>query len=464
MLTQKIDRMGTKREIGSALNEQLKSLGATPSDQVWDNLESELKKKKRRRLIPFWFWPIGIGMLLTGFILGGYFFNYFTNNSSNVKQSNTFVLDQEAKENVNIPEPLISNPAIKNSNIETNNKNVVASELQEEENTSPKNHHLKNTVYSANHTVPNKNNLGNIVADSQIQTRRDQNNRITFNLDEEVINQKTLSNSDIVNDVRSTAVSDSLINNFEDLAKGDVQIEKNNFVEVPKSKESDSIQNAYMNPWSVSASGMLTWYDIFKDGSLIDKRLDRNQVDRNMKLNYGIALHHNLYNKWTIRIGVNLVKYDQLTKNIDPNSINFQRLERVSYQVDEQLVSDFIDSSNDIEIRQDFTYLEIPIQARYSFVGDKIDLAAIVGLQNRLLLNDRIYLTSLTRELQIGKSENIYDYGVSAHLSLASRVHLFNKFYFNIEPAIYQHLQPFETDGVNLSTEFRVTTSLEYKF
>ena len=57
------------KNIDKLFQEQLKDLEATPNKKVWNNIESKLKKKKRS-ILPFWWFSSGIAaLLILGLIL-----------------------------------------------------------------------------------------------------------------------------------------------------------------------------------------------------------------------------------------------------------------------------------------------------------------------------------------------------------------------------------------------------------
>ncbi|MEP0481021.1 MAG: hypothetical protein ABJD23_12430, partial [Nonlabens sp.] len=105
-----------------------------------------------------------------------------------------------------------------------------------------------------------------------------------------------------------------------------------------------------------------------------------------------------------------------------------------------------------------------PLQLRYSLYKKKVDFGLMVGVQSRVLLEDSIRFKSNVGDLEVGESNTLFDFGVSAHLSLPARFKLYKKFYFNVEPSIYYHVKPYEADNISTPSEFRLTTSLEYKF
>ena len=240
--------------------------------------------------------------------------------------------------------------------------------------------------------------------------------------------------------------------------------EKDSVQKIKKDVLDENLKKQEQNPWSVSVSTIFNSYDNFRSGSLLDPSLDSNQVSREFKINYGASLNYDLNQQWTIRTGANYVSYKQGTQNVDPSFTDVTRLNYVDYSIDAATLDMAMASSSELEIIQEFTYLELPLQLRYSIYGNKIDIGAIGGLTYRLRLDDAIFVRGDSGTIEIGDSSTFYDSGVSAHVAFASRIKINKRFYFNIEPTYYFHIRPYETNRINSPSEFRVTTSLEYKF
>jgi hypothetical protein len=58
-----------KKNIDRLFQEKFKDFEVDPTEQVWDNIESELRKKKKRRIVPIWFRLAGAAAVL---LIGGF--------------------------------------------------------------------------------------------------------------------------------------------------------------------------------------------------------------------------------------------------------------------------------------------------------------------------------------------------------------------------------------------------------
>ena len=61
--------MNDKKHIDRLFQERFKDFEAEPSDAVWENIEAQLnKKKKKRRVVPVWWRYAGVGSFIIAFI------------------------------------------------------------------------------------------------------------------------------------------------------------------------------------------------------------------------------------------------------------------------------------------------------------------------------------------------------------------------------------------------------------
>ena len=62
--------MGAKKDIGTVLKEAMSNYSATP-DGVWQNIEAQLKRQRRRKLFIFWFLCF-LFLIPSGFVIYEY--------------------------------------------------------------------------------------------------------------------------------------------------------------------------------------------------------------------------------------------------------------------------------------------------------------------------------------------------------------------------------------------------------
>lgn len=87
--------MSEKKNIDRLFQERFRDFEVTPDEKVWQNIEAELKEKKRRRIIPIWWKVAGVAALL---MLGLLIFSRFTASKTTTENA---VVNTESNENTN---------------------------------------------------------------------------------------------------------------------------------------------------------------------------------------------------------------------------------------------------------------------------------------------------------------------------------------------------------------------------
>lgn len=155
--------MSDKKNIERLFQEKFKDFEVVPPQRVWDNIEAELHKKKKRKVIPIWFRLSGVAaLLLVGALIGYGILNNSPENNPNdgvVNQENKGLQNDNGKNLIPTKNPIQSNQVV------TSTENSNSSTISSEENNS------QNNAF-ANQENPEK--------ESSSQTKKDySNSRIT---------------------------------------------------------------------------------------------------------------------------------------------------------------------------------------------------------------------------------------------------------------------------------------------
>lgn len=87
--------MEHNKDIGKAIREKLESLDRTPHNDLWQSIEADLPKKRRRRILPFWlmFVSVAVITLLLYVATDGFSDAEFWNPNIEQPQENSIVID-----------------------------------------------------------------------------------------------------------------------------------------------------------------------------------------------------------------------------------------------------------------------------------------------------------------------------------------------------------------------------------
>ncbi|MFA5820061.1 MAG: outer membrane beta-barrel protein [Bacteroidales bacterium] len=117
-------------------------------------------------------------------------------------------------------------------------------------------------------------------------------------------------------------------------------------------------------------------------------------------------------------------------------------------------------------LRQNFSYLELPIVLRYKFVDKKIDLNLIGGVSYNMLVNNSVYTMVDGGKYPIGETEGLNLLTVSSSLGMGMEYSFSDKLSLNLEPTFRYYLNPFnEMTGSKIHPySFGIFSGVSYKF
>ncbi|WP_299273692.1 porin family protein [uncultured Psychroserpens sp.] len=427
--------MDTKKDIGAAVKNRLQDFKDTPDNLVWDTIEIELKKKKKRRAI-IWFSGLGFALILSMLWLinplnsSAHSTEHFENNTveehrSNTSNSNNIVNsnDQET------PELKENSNALKNEqNLEKGTLDNRKESAQSDGTTKTVNtknyHNPKNpltpaqspisakassksnrttgltslkTTHHDDHQISESNKSKNNTEDPSIKLTK--STSITANTRDE-IKRKTVAQRDSMLAIRAQ---------IRDSIKKQRQSKQLVSEDLKEETIKDSTILEDQSRWSITPQLSLSTYGAFNA-----------KTTENFSVNYGVLASYRMTNYTYLRIGV---------RKLDLNQTIDGQEKRVEY-------------------------LEFPLDIKYVPFKKKINPYITGGLS---YFNLQKAVTSDTNNLD-------YKATVSFNLGLGVETRLFSTFYFNIEPNFNYQLKPFNQNNDINPFIFSINTGIEYRF
>lgn len=211
--------MENRKDIGKALKDKLENLDKSPSDALWNSIEKDLDKKKKRRIF-FWLFPT---LLIIGLTTSALFFNKKENIGpagieSKIKPSNSNeinVVNNDAQNNLSPeinkenPENKSTNRSNKTTSIEINKKKKIDS-IDEKKNykTSLNSNNKEPQEPKLDKTKSNKNNSNS----NQQKTRKTETKQLVSETKKTVIYNNNYEEYEVVKKykivVKKTTTSD----------------------------------------------------------------------------------------------------------------------------------------------------------------------------------------------------------------------------------------------------------------
>jgi hypothetical protein len=499
--------MKKNQDINKLFQDQLEHFEVLPDEAVWNALQEKLQEKKKRRVIPIWWFYGGVAAAF----LVGLFLNLNTNsgttapgisapsttdgivNSSPSNQTKTNPSDATDSQNEHVGAakkgsvtPI--NSGLPESSLPPNpTSGVVGTELRNNENAAQKSRvqttrsrsNASQFYKASNAIVTTNKNSGEstqLAVSSPIEkgisnpsvvavTTPSKNNSTNT----EVITKPTVSpltNESGVGSQNNVNTSAPIVsNNPLNKAKDSIQVAQKPTNELEKlldEKEKKSFSGQNLNRWQVASNLAPIYFGSLAQGSPLDPSLANNSKQYAVNnTSYGIGVGYALTSKISVRTGVNVVRlgYDtyEIAYYMEPEVSS--RIQNLS--LNSMGSSIIIESLNNVKtynkfmeryegsLNQRMGYLEIPMELTYRLGGKKMGIQFIGGFSTYFLNQNEIYLQSEQFNLLVGKATNLNPMHFSGNLGLGIHYGFFKKWEARIEPVFKYQLNTFSSDAGN---------------
>ncbi|RKE98885.1 hypothetical protein [Ichthyenterobacterium magnum] len=512
--------MSDKKHIDRLFQEKLKNFEASPNDAVWDNIEKELHKDKRkRRVIPIWWKLAGVAAILALlFTVGSTFFN---DSSNNTIQTNPIVntensnLDTQISntDNVKNPSEELNLKIVTKENNAINSNKTEANSLKLTSNTSEK--HNNEIANKSSNTKTNNQNTDAIIKNLYAKSQHYKNETTTDKTKISVVkNTSNLPKPNIT--LKSKSEIDALINKEQihekstitAIAKNEENLEEEENLILEEKledlKKETSIEDAIANAnekeedeneeklkrWSVSPNVAPVYFNSLGKGSSIDQQFVDNSKNGEINMSYGVGGSYAINKKLKVRAGINKVALGYNTNDVivynstnasfvgnssfegntqlrnikfngNTQSTNILSSESISFIALPQVLAENVKSSLD----QRIGFIEIPVEVEYNIINKKIDLNVIGGFSTLFLDKNEVYSNVNGNSTLIGEATNINSTSYSANFGIGVNYNVSEKLKVNLEPMFKYQINTFNNSSGDFQPYFiGVYTGLSFKF
>ena len=367
--------MKEQKNIERLFQEKFKDFEALPPQDAWDNIAARLnQKKKKKRVIPFWFQLTGIAASLA--IIGSLLWNFqsestdltpidnvvVTEDSSNKTNNNTIELkstdeaittieQNSIEQNRNTIEHNIKQDKInkflklknnlvietkenkKSDQRENNSEGVSRNRILDSKQNSVSNKAING---STNYSIQSKDiqnqqelsqNKNNGLASNQKETTIDLNKKqnSTKNSNESILGKDNEQTKYVNNNTqnlkltnKNKSILDTEVNSNDSTLVAKIAKEPNPLEEMLLAKEEgkDEVEKEKRNKWAISTNASPVYFNSVTDRSSIDSKLNANEKSFNNTLSFGVGLNYAISKKISIKTGVNNLKIDYSTNDI----------------------------------------------------------------------------------------------------------------------------------------------------
>ena len=458
--------MKENKNIDRLFQEQSRGFEDTPDNQVWLNIEAELKKDKKRKVIPLWLKCSGIA---AAFLLGLFTLNM--NQTFHTKTENGIVLDAKiSKDSSNKKQIYPQNSSKKHqkevqivSNSQENSKykkeiintNFSKSNTKDEKNI--------NSYGSAKVLVYKKKNPDNaevFLPKSNLQVTNESNKKQSLNAEKNsVTNSNSLANApnqitekkdfkEKEESKKQVATNSETPNELEEILK--VKLSPKNAV-VSNSK----------NKWQITPNVAPIYLNANSGGSPIDEQLSDYEKKSDKSVSFGIGVHYAVSNKIVVRTGINKVVLGYNTSNVlYSTGLTANNLRNIEYFSNNavKFVNDAnyssltttekeIQNTNTGNLNQKMGYYELPMEVSYAVLDKKFGVNLIGGFSTLFLNENTISLVSPQSNIELGEAKNLSQVHFSTNVGLGFKYQISKSFQINMEPMVKYQLNTFSNNS-----------------
>jgi hypothetical protein len=458
--------MKENKNIDRLFQEQFRGFEQTPNNQIWLNIEAELKKDKKRKVIPLWYKYAGIA---AAFLLGLFFWN--TNYTSHSKATNPIVSDTKiSKDSTNKKHTYPKNSSNK---LQIVNHSAANSKYKKE---------INNTNFSKSSTKDEKNN--NPYGSSKILVYQKKNQKdanvflpkSNLPLKQLVTNHNSSNNNALNGEKNSVENTNSLANapnqilekkDFKENEEPKKQVANNpelpnELEEILKAKSAQkSVVESNKNKWQITSNVAPVYLNANSGGSPIDEQLSDYDKKSDNNISFGIGLRYAVSKKTVIRTGINKVVLSYNTNNVlYATGLTANNLKNIEYSSTNviKFVNDAnysllttsekeIQNTNTGNLNQKMGYFELPMEISYAVLDKKFGINLIGGFSTLFLNENAISLESSQSSILLGEAKNLSQVHFSSNVGLGFRYQFTKSFQINVEPIVKYQLNTFSSNS-----------------
>jgi hypothetical protein len=457
--------MKEKKNIDRLFQEQLRDFEATPNNQVWLNIEAELKKEKKRKVIPLWLKCTGIA---AAFLLGLFTLN--TNQTFHSKTENSIVLDAKiSKDSSNKKQTYPQNSSNKGQIVGNSKEN---SKYKKE---------IINTNFSNSVVKDEKEikryNSSNVLGDK----KKNQNDADVFlpkdNLSIKQPAIKSDNNHTLNPEKNSVTKSNSLANiqnqtiekkNLKEKEESEKQLSNNpespnELEEILKAKNApkNAVVSNSKNKWQITPNVAPVYLNANSGGSPIDEQLSDYEKKSDNSVSFGVGIRYAVSNKIAFRTGVNKVVLGYNTNNVlYSTGLTANNLKNIDYFSNNavKFVNDVnygslttsekeIQNTNTGTLNQKMGYYELPVELSYAVLNKKFGINLIGGFSTLFLNENTISLVSPQSNIELGQAKNLNQVHFSTNVGVGFKYQIIKSFQINVEPMVKYQLNTFSNNS-----------------
>ena len=457
--------MNENKNIDRLFQEKFKDFEVFPDSSVWKNIEKQITKKKKRRIVPLWFRLGGAAAILLLLISSGF---WYFNNSKNKQE---------------IPNEIIITDT-EQSNDPTNNEESQ-DKIEKEVNPNP----IKTNQEEKLIAQPTQKKYQTRSKKEKI-VEQDKGNNITALVPEESSKNDKISTTNLEqleqNEGTSIVTKTENLQNSENIIaleeNSNIQKDvKNDILNEIEKTDSDKIEVGNNNKWSIGSTMAPVYFNSLSSGSPIDSELSNNDKSSIGTISYGLRVNYKISDKLSLQSGINSLELGYTTENVatllssallDGSSTNIDTNVEGAFLAVMSTASQSSDASSqrssfDVSgsLDQTLGYVEIPMELKYNILQKKLGVNVLGGFSTYFLYRNSVEITSFGKTTTLGEASNINSLNFSGNLGLDFDYKISKKLYINVTPMFKYQFNTFsENSGGFQPYYLGIYSGLNFRF
>ena len=459
--------MKEKKNIDRLFQEQFRGFEETPNNQVWLNIEAELKKNKNRKVLPIWFKYTGIAaaFFLVLFILN-------TDQTFDLKTENQIILNNKTLKKPLNKKPIFLQKSSKETQIVSNSKEnskykkeIITTNFSKSIAKIEKKVRPYNSLNALGDKKRNPNDasiypLKNNLPLKQSVTNENNNNYISLNTD-----KNSVTNTNSLADVQNQAIEKKNLKEKEEPEKqlSNTPESPNKLEEIMKAKSAQkkALVSNSKNKWQISPNVGRVYMNANSGGSPIDEQLSDYEKKSDKSVSFGIGVQYAVSNKIVVRTGINKLVLGYNTNNVlYSTGLTANNLRNIEYFSNNAVkfvnernygllttTEKEIQSTNTGNLNQKMGYYELPMEVSYAVLDKKFGINLIGGFSTLFLNENAISMVSPQSKIELGAAKNLSQVHFSTNIGLGFKYQITKPLQINVEPMVKYQLNTFSNNS-----------------
>lgn len=317
-----------------------------------------------------------------------------------------------------------------------------------------------------------------IVADKSSKEQQIMKNDIDAFFEKTTTNKTLVTNNDSISSVtnNTNVLASTEIISKDSTLIAEVLKETNPLEELLKEKEAgknEDEKEEKRSKWAISTNASPVYFNSLAEGSSIDEQFNSNSKNYSTTLSIGLAGSYAINNKLSLKTGVNSINlsyntndvlFESRMREVDNNIPAISRNANASNMIFSSKNSTVNELSADVEniiiennvgaLKQNISYIEVPLELSYKLIDKKFGVEIIGGMSTLFLNQNNISLMANGLEMEVGRANNLNNIHFSSNVGLGFKYSFWKSFNANFQPMFKYQINTFNQNSSNFKPYF----------